>query len=176
MPERGLESIAQSVSGLDLREFFERYVRGKGDLPLQKLLKDFGVIMHLRPQDGSEDCGGKPSSSDRTPPPWIGMSISAKNGRDLVTIVHSDGPAERAGIAPGDELVALNDVRLTATNIDTRIREHHAGDRLTFTMFRNDTLLNFRIKLIEPPEDTCWLELDETRNEEAEQRQSAWLG
>jgi hypothetical protein len=43
-------------------------------------------------------------------------------------------------------------------------------------MFRNDRLLNLRVKLIEPPEDTCWLEIDGSRNEEAEQRQSAWLG
>jgi predicted metalloprotease with PDZ domain len=175
MPERGLESIAQSVSGLDLREFFERYVRGKGDLPLQKLLRDFGIIMHLRPQDGSDDCGGKPSSSERAPPPWLGMSISGKSGKDLVTLVHTGTPAERAGIAPGDELVSLNDVRLTAANIDTMLREYRAGDRVAFRVFRNDGLLGFRVKLVKPPEDTCWLEIDGTRNEEAEQRQAAWL-
>jgi predicted metalloprotease with PDZ domain len=139
------------------------------------LLKDFGVAMHLRPQDGSDDCGGQPSSSDRKPPPWAGMSISARSGRDLVTVVHTDGPAEHAGIAPGDELVALNDVRLTVANIDTRLREYRAGDRVTFRVFRSDGLLNFRVKLIEPPEDTCWLEIDAGRSEEAEQRQAAWL-
>jgi predicted metalloprotease with PDZ domain len=104
------------------------------------------------------------------------MSISAKSGRDLVTVVHTDGPAEHAGIAPGDELVALNDVRLTAANIDTRLREYHAGDRVTLRVFRCDGLLSFRVKLIEPPEDTCWVEIDAGRNEEAEQRQSDWLG
>jgi predicted metalloprotease with PDZ domain len=175
MPERGLESIAQSVSGLDLREFFERYVRGKGDLPLQKLLKDFGIVMRLRPQDGIDDYGGKPSSAEREPPPWVGMGVSAKSGRDVVTVVHSDGPAEHAGIAPGDELVSLNDVRVTAENMDTRLREYHAGDRVTFRVFRYDGLLSFKVRLAEPPEDTCWLQFDETRTEEVEQRQSTWL-
>jgi predicted metalloprotease with PDZ domain len=176
MPERGLESVAQSVSGLDLREFFERYVRGKGDLPLQKLLQDFGLVMHLRPQDAADDCGGKPSSPERTPPPpWLGMNVSAKTGRNVVTLVHNDGPAEYAGIAPGDELVALNDVRLTADNIDTRLREYHAGDRVMLTVFRNDGLLNLRVRLAEPPEDTCWLELDTHRTDEADHRLSAWL-
>jgi predicted metalloprotease with PDZ domain len=171
MPERGLEAVAQSVSGLDLCEFFERYVRGKGDLPLQKLLKDYGVILHLRPQESSDDCGGKPSSSDRTPPPWLGMNISAKSGKDVVTLVHSDGPAERAGLAPGDELVALNGVRLTGANLDTRLREYQAGDRVMLSVFRTDHLLNLKVKLADPPHDTCWLELDSHRPD----RQSTWL-
>jgi len=175
MPERGLESVAQSVSGLDLREFFERYVRGTGDLPLQKLLKDFGVIMHLRPQAGSDDCGGKPSSSENPPPPWLGLHLSGKSGKDAVTLVHTDSPAERAGIAPGDELLALNDLRVTAGNLDTRLREYHAGDRVTVSVFRNDGLLQFKLRLENPPEDTCWLEIDSNRNEEAEQRQAAWF-
>ena len=92
-----------------------------------------------------------------------------------VTLVHTDSPAEHAGIAPGDELLALNEVRVTAANIDTRLREYHAGDRVTLAVFRNDELLNFKARLAEPPEDTCWLEIDANRNAEAEQRQAAWL-
>jgi predicted metalloprotease with PDZ domain len=175
MPERGLESVAQSVSGLDLGEFFERYVRGTGDLPLQKLLKDFGILLHLRPQSGSDDCGGKPSSSENPPPPWLGLHLSGKSGKDVVSLVHTDSPAEHAGIAPGDEVLALNDVRVTAGNMDTRLREYHAGDRVTVSVFRNDGLLQFKVRLVDPPEDTCWLEIDANRNEEAEQRQSAWF-
>jgi predicted metalloprotease with PDZ domain len=175
MPERGLESVAQSVSGLDLREFFERYVRGTHDLPLQKLLREFGVTMQLRSQAAADDCGGKPASSESAPPPWLGLNVSAKSGKDLVTLVHSDSPAEGAGIAPGDELLALNDVRLTAANVDTRLREYHAGDRVAVSVFRHDRLLNFKLRLAVPPEDTCWLEIDSDRNEEAEQRQTAWL-
>ncbi|MEX2123245.1 MAG: PDZ domain-containing protein [Woeseia sp.] len=175
MPEMGFESIAASVSGLDLREFFERYVRGTGDLPLQKMLKDFGVIMRLRAADGTDDAGGKPSTADTAPAPWLGMNVGAKSGKDLVTMVHTDSPAERAGIAPGDELIALNDVRLTAANIDTRLREYHAGDKVSLSVFRNDGLLKFKVRLGDPPEDTCYLEIDGERSAKAEQALAAWL-
>jgi predicted metalloprotease with PDZ domain len=175
MPERGLESIACSVTGLDLREFFARYVRGTADLPLQKMLKDFGVIMRLRAQDAADDAGGKPSSSESLPPPWLGFRAAAKGGKDQVTLVHSDSPAERAGIAPGDELVALNDIRLTPANLDTRLREYHAGDRVSVSVFRNDGLLKFKVRLTDPPEDTCYLEIDSERSAKAEQAQAAWL-
>jgi hypothetical protein len=42
-------------------------------------------------------------------------------------------------------------------------------------VFRYDELLSFKVRLAEPPEDTCWLQFDETLSEEIEQRQSAWL-
>src|SRR5690606_6446408 len=175
MPERGLESVAQSVTGLDLQEFFERYVRGTSELPLAKLLRDFGIRMHLRPSEGAEDIGGKPGSSDQPPPPWLGIVTAMREGRHIVTLVHSDSPAEAAGLAPGDELLAVNDVRVVAANLDSRLREHHAGDRVTLTAFRNDEPLRCRARLTDPPEDTCWLEPDRDASAEAEARQRAWL-
>lgn len=175
VPERGLESIAQSLTGLDLQEFFERYVRGTSDLPLQKLLKDFGIIMHLRPADNVDDAGGKAGSLETTPPPWLGIAAVSRDSKELVGVVHSDSPAEQAGIAAGDELVALNEVRLTKANIDTRLREYHAGDKVTISVFRNDALLKFKVRLTAPPDDTCWLEFDADRTAEAESGQRRWL-
>jgi predicted metalloprotease with PDZ domain len=175
MPERGLEPVAESVTGLDLREFFERYVRGTGDLPLQKMLKDFGIAMHLRPADNVDDAGGKAGSLETAPPPWLGITTASRDGKDLVGIVHSDSPAERAGVAAGDELVALNDVRLTKANFDTRLREYHAGDRVTISVFRTDALLKFKVRLVDPPDDTCWLEADPELSEEGQARQRAWF-
>ena len=175
MPERGLESIAQAFTGLDLEEFFERYVRGTGELPLQRLLQDFGIRMHLRPAEGAEDTGGKPAAPDATPPPWLGFTLAARDGRSIVGTVHTGSPAEAGGIAPGDELIALNDVRVSCANLDHRLREYHAGDRVSLSVFRNDELLRCKVALAEPPEDTCWLELDPDRSEQAEKNQRAWL-
>ena len=176
MPERGLESVAREVTGLDLREFFERYVRGTTDLPLRKLLVDFGVVVHQRPAESNDDLGGKPASVDFNPAPWLGMSVTSKAGREIVSLVHAGSPAEKAGIAAGDEVVALNDVRCTAANFDSRLREYHAGDRVTVAVFRNDELMQFRARLAEAPQDTVWLEIGRDRESGAEQNLNAWLG
>jgi predicted metalloprotease with PDZ domain len=175
MPERGLESVAASVTGLDLSGFFERYVRGTSDLPLANILRGFGVDMRLRPAESLEDAGGKPPSADAAPPPWTGLVVAASNGRQLVTLVHADSPAERAGLAPGDELLALNGVRWTAANFYLRLREYHAGDRVTVAVFRNDELLTFKLRLADPPDDTCYLQLLPDRDEETEKRLTAWV-
>ena len=71
MPERGLESVAREVSGVDLEEFFERYVRGTADLPLEQLLHDCGITMHLRAARDAKDLGGKTASDKNPLPPWL---------------------------------------------------------------------------------------------------------
>ncbi len=175
MPERGLESVAQAFTGLDLEEFFERYVRGTAELPLQRLLQDFGIRMHLRPAENAEDTGSKPASPDATPAPWLGFTLTARDGRSVIGTVHTGSPAEAAGIAPGDEVIALNDIRVTCANLDSRLREYHAGDKVLLSVFRNDELLRCKVALTDPPEDTCWLDLDPDRSEQAERNQRAWL-
>lgn len=175
MPERGLESVAQEVSGLDLREFFERYVRGTTELPLAKLLGDHGVVFHQRVAESNEDMGGKPASAEFSPAPWLGMSVVSRAGKELVSVVHAGSPAEQAGLTAGDEVVALNDVRWTTGGFDARLREHRAGDRVTISVFRNDELMRFKARLTEPPEDTCYLAIDADSDQATEKNLEAWL-
>jgi predicted metalloprotease with PDZ domain len=176
MPERGLESVAAGLSGMELGDFFARYVRGTADLPLAHLLHEVGVQLHWRVRDGRNDMGGKPSANaDKPPRPWLGASIGEAPGGHFFNVVHAGSPAERAGIAPGDEAVALNDVRLTTSTFDQQLREYSAGDRVTLTVFRRDELMKFRLTLAEPPEDTAWLTLDPESDAAAEAKRNAWL-
>ena len=175
LPERGLESLARSVSGLELEDFFARYVRGTADLPLAGLLKTAGIDMRMRAANNSKDMGGKPASSSAMPPPWLGATLKVKAGASRFGVVQSGSPAESAGIAPGDEAVALDGLRLTAHNLDTRLRDHHAGDTVTITAFREESLLRHRVKLTAPPEDTCYLEIDSDADGGAEKCRKDWL-
>ena len=78
-------------------------------------------------------------------------------------------------MSPGDEAVALNDLKLTSSNIDDLLKNHHAGDQLTLTIFRQDELLRLRISLMEAPEDTCYLLPDPDASPSAEMKREAWL-
>ncbi len=175
MPERGLESLARSVSGLELEDFFDRYVRGTADLPLRGLLATAGINLHMRAANNSKDMGGKPASNSSTPPPWLGATVKAEAGTSRFAVVHSDSPAESAGIAPGDEAVALDGLRLTARNLDARLRDHRAGDTVTITTFREELLMRHRVKLGDAPEDTCYLEIETDADSAAEKHRKAWL-
>jgi predicted metalloprotease with PDZ domain len=175
MPERGLESIARSVTSLELVDFFDRFVRGTGDLPLRGLLKTVGVDLRLRQAVDSKDVGGKPANSDASAPPWLGAALTEQGAMSCFSLVHAGSPAEKAGIAPGDEAVALDGLRLTANNLDSRLRDHHEGDKVTITVFRDHNLMRHRVTLESVPEDTCYLVLDSDADSAAAQERERWL-
>ena len=148
MPEDGFEAVAAEVSGLDLGDFFDASVRGTGELPLETLLATHGIDYKLRPASGSGDKGGASGGS---------------------------GPAEMAGIAPGDAAVALDGLQLTAANADGRLKAYRDGDELELVVFRGDELLTTSIRLAAAPLDTCYLELIEDVEPDVESRRAAWL-
>ena len=173
MPEDGFETVCADVTGLELQDFFDAAVRGTGELPLPKLLAEFGIDYKLRKASSREDKGGKSSSQD--PGPWLGATLVEQNGKSVFTTVANGGPAEAAGVAPGDVAVALDGIALTAANGDRRLRSYRNGDKLELVVFRGDELLKMKVRLAEAPASTCYLELDVDADANSLARQAAWL-
>jgi predicted metalloprotease with PDZ domain len=175
VPERGLESIARSVTGLELVDFFDRFVRGTSDLPLAGLLQAVGVDLRFRAVIDSKDLGGKQAEGESNTAPWLGAALSKHGIVSRFALVHADSPAELAGIAPGDEAVALDGLRLTAENLDSRLRMHHEGDHVTITVFRDHNLMRHRVCLGSVPEDTCYLVPDADVESTVKKERDQWL-
>ncbi len=164
------------MSGLDLQDFFDATVRGTGALPLEPLLKSHGVDYRLRRSAGGKDKGGKPAEDGNLPSVWLGANLGARNGKTVFLAVHNEGPAERAGVSPGDELVALDGLRVNIEGCEARTRRYRPGDRSELTVFRGDELISLRMRWQEAPADTCYLELTEDADDELVSRRDAWLG
>jgi predicted metalloprotease with PDZ domain len=175
MPEDGFEAVAAEVSQLDLDDFFAASVRGTGELPLEALLHTHGVDYKLRASSGSSDKGGNKLDNNRQRSVWLGATVSETNGKSTIASVMNGGPAELAGIAPGDEAVALDGLQLTAANADRRLKACRDGDELELVVFRGDELVTTRIRLAAAPLDTCYLELIEDVELDVESRRIAWL-
>ena len=175
MPEDGFEAVAADVSGLDLDDFFHASVRGTGELPLDNLLHTHGIEYHVRAASGSSDKGGQQLEDSKQRRVWLGAALTEANGKSTFSSVLNGGPAERAGIAPGDEAVALDGLQLTCSNVDSRLKAYRDGDKLDLVVFRGDELLTTRIRLASSPQDTCYLELVEDVELDVESRRMAWL-
>ena len=175
MPEDGFEVVCAEVSGLDLQGFFDAAVRGTDDLPLAELLASHGVGYHLRPLTGRNDKGGKPADKTQSPVPWLGARLEDRGGKSVFAAVHSGGPAEQGGIAPGDVAVALDGLAFTLDNSDARLRSYEAGASLELVVFRGDELVTTRVTLAEAPADTCYLTLTSDADESTSARRKAWL-
>jgi predicted metalloprotease with PDZ domain len=175
MPEDGFEAVASEVSGIDLGDFFDATVRGTGELPLEQLLQTHGIDYHLRAARDDSDKGGTRSTASKERKVWLGAKISDTNGKPVFASVANGGPAENAGVAPGDEALALDGLRVTPANVERRLRACHEGDELELLVFRGDELLTTTIRIEAAPNDTCYLELQEDVELAIENRRIAWL-
>jgi predicted metalloprotease with PDZ domain len=175
MPEDGFEAVAAELSGLDLGDFFDASVRGTGELPLETLLHTHGIRYHLRAASGSSDKGGQPLDEAKQRRLWLGATLSDENGKSTFASILNGGPAELAGVAPGDQAVALDGLQLTTANADSRLKAYRDGDELDLVIFRGDELLTTQIRLASALTDTCYLELDEDVELAVESRRLSWL-
>jgi len=174
VPEGGVETIASELAGIDLMDFFDKCVRGTAELPLAELLAPFGIDVLVRAAEGAGDKGGTPGKR-KASRAWLG-AVLAPGGEPRLKHVLSDGPAERAGLAAGDTLVAIDGIRASAESLDRILKSRRADDVLRMQAFRRDELMEFLVELDAAPLDTCWLALAEGADADALARRSAWLG
>jgi predicted metalloprotease with PDZ domain len=90
--------------------------------------------------------------------------------------VYSGGPAERAGLAPGDVLVALDGIKASAHDLDALFERRAAGVRVAAHAFRRDQLMTFDVELATAPLDTACVTPDPDAAPDALARRVAWLG
>jgi predicted metalloprotease with PDZ domain len=178
VPEDGIARIACELGGAELAAFFRRYVDGTEDPLLAELLSAFGVTLHLRSVSGPADRGGTPPRRDREgdTPRCAWGAVVAGAGEAKLTHVHSDGPAQRAGLAAGDAIVAVDGLRASADVISSMLARRRPGDTIAVHAFRRDELFVAGVTLAEPPLDTCWLTLEATIDDDTRRRRDAWLG
>jgi predicted metalloprotease with PDZ domain len=176
VPENGFEQLLIDESGVDLGDFVDAAVYGTGELPLESLLRSHGIDYRLRRSAGGKDKGGKAHSNGNLPEVWFGAKIDSRDGKAVVDVVHNGGPAELAGVAPGDEIVALDGLRIDAAGADSRTRRYRPGDRSEVGVFRGDELMTLHLEWAEAPYDTCYLVVDEDADDATVSLRNAWLG
>ena len=156
--EDGIERLAEEVTGLGLRRYFDEWLRSTSELPLRALLAAHGVDMELRSAESSSDKGGKRARSKNISGlAMLGIRASAENGDSAVTHVLEGGAAQEAGIAAGDVIVAVEGLRPGRAGLDGALAKRRAGERLTIQAFRRDELMSFEVRLKRAEADTCVL-------------------
>jgi predicted metalloprotease with PDZ domain len=147
--EGAVEALAAEVAGRDLRPFFDAYLRGTAELDLDGALARAG----LRLARGDR----RPTQSAAAPPPLraavpsdlevrTGLRLKAEGGTSLVTHVITGSPAYRAGVNAGDELVALDGLRVSDRTLLARLEERPASERVPLTVFRRDELVTLELE------------------------------
>ena len=118
--------LVQEATGVDVKKSVAQWAYGVDDLPLDELLKPFGVALE---------------HELRAAQPTLGIkSVSDARG---VRITHTyEGEcAQRSGLAAGDVLIAIDSLRVTQTNLASVLKRYAAGQSVSVHAFRRDELL-----------------------------------
>ncbi len=133
------QRLSERAAGGSLDGFFAKYVRGTAELPYDEALAAVGLRLDRK---GGLD---KPRAN-------FGATLVQEADRLTVRTVPSDAPAYEAGLSAGDQIVALNGLRVTLEVFNARLEELRPGDVVTLTIFRNDDLRTLPVKLGETAE------------------------
>ena len=176
VPEGEVEKIASEISGGNLNGFFEKYLYGVEELPLNKLLADTGITFNLRPTTSVDDKGGTSNNSkNQQDSVSIGVRFKANNLGAEITQVFSDQNAEQAGLSAGDIIIAINNLQVNKSNVEKMINSYSSGSELIIHAFRRDELKVFNLTLTPAEMTTCYLQINNKATTEQKERQKKWL-
>ena len=138
-PEQ-LQNVISSVANVNLKDFWQICLHSTEELPLNQYLKPFGLKIQ--------------ANGNGEAIPFLGLTAKTENGSTIVKFVETGSPAQKAGIDPGDELLAIEGIRVNAEQIPERLKDYQPSDSISVSLFHQDQLRTVSVILGEPRPNT----------------------
>ncbi|MES2362698.1 MAG: peptidase M61 [Pseudomonadota bacterium] len=145
--EADIAAVLQTLGQRSFAAELAQWVHGKGELPLESLLRQHGVAVLEEPAQLAQR---------------LGLRVGENNGVQIKTVLRG-GSAEKAGFAAGDEWLGLEPATKTRTPAGSGWRMNRLDDLLLYAgnaktvialVARDKRLL--RLELAMPPALTTW--------------------
>lgn len=164
-PQDIRDAVAE-VTGRRLDDFFERYVDGTDELDYSNALEWYG----LRFKNGHGKHG-----KDEDEAGWLGADLEDRNGRYMVTRVARGGPAFDAGLNVDDEILAVDDYRVTASSWSDRLKHYPSGTEAELWISRRGRLQRLPVTFGGEPKSSWELEIESSAGSRARRNRHVWL-
>jgi predicted metalloprotease with PDZ domain len=161
------QKACELMAGSSLEEFFAKYVRGKEELDYNSALAAAGLRLETSPTTQT----GKPVEKA-----YFGADVEQQEDRLMVRRVYAGSPAYEQGLNTGDQIVALDNMRVTRDFFNASLAEKKPGDLINLTIFRFDDLSTLLIKLSGRSDAPYKIAPLPNQTEVQKQIYRAWLG
>ncbi|MDP9150711.1 MAG: PDZ domain-containing protein [Myxococcota bacterium] len=162
VPEDGLQGVFERVAGVPLGDLFEAWVRSPREIDYAPTLERVGLWLE------------RVTRAD-APPCSLALRLRADGGKPVVVSVARQGAAWRAGIDPGDEILAIGGARIEGASLDGALRRHAPGDRVEVVVSREGAVLTRHVALDGPRADRYRLVGKRDASPAAREAFAAWL-
>lgn len=165
--ERGFRAeefraLISEVAGTDLSAFLTRALDTTEELDYRPALELFALRFET-PDD------------DDPPTGWLGADTEVDDGLLRVDKVLAGTPAALAGLAAGDEILALDGYRVPPRDFEDRLEAFRPGQSTKLLVARRERLVELAVTFGTDPGERWNLELDPAAADEAKARLAAWL-
>lgn len=162
VPEKMIETIASDISGQNLQGFFDKYLYGTDDLPLENYFKTVGFTLNSYISESVDNTGGIKNKTDSTEENAVSIGARVVNdplGAKL-THVFDNGNAQKAGLSAGDIVIAVDNIKATKTTLEKTIQTYTPASQIILHVFRRDELMTFNLTITASKNDTYYLEFE----------------
>lgn len=165
-----LVATLSEVAGRPLGPWLERAL-APGDLDFTPAFGWLGLRFSPSPSGSAGGAEGYRAHAT------LGIEADVSSGRLYVAHVVRDGPAARAGVAVGDEILAFDDDRIPPQGLAERLRGHRPGEAASLLVARRDRLRRLPLVFGERPRSRGAIEVDPAAGpEQLKQLASWWKG
>ena len=161
------QKTAEMMAGSSLDQFFSKYVRGREELDYNASLAAAALKL---------DRGIRTEGTKAVERVYFGADTAQEGERLVVRRVYAGSAAYDQGLNTGDQIVALNNLRVTKEQFDARMAEKKPGELINLTIFRFDDLSTLLIKLGGRTEGTYRIVPLENATEAQKKVYQSWIG
>src|SRR5271157_523578 len=166
--EDGILPAANRATGLDLAKFFDRFIRGTDEVDLPAFARYAGLVLAPKKK--------RPDEREKAEPGDLGVAVEEEGGFARVRHAFAGRPGHAAGLTPGDEIIALNGVKVTFAGLEKALERYPAGTPADLTVFRRGYLRQVAlITGVRPPTAYEFTPMD-SAPESARKVYESWIG
>jgi predicted metalloprotease with PDZ domain len=145
-------------------------LRTTADPDVDAALEWYGLVLDRRPGQAATQENGSPLPAD------FGVIWDASGARLLADQVILGHAAAEAGVLPGDELLAIDGLRVGPTDYLGRMQRLRPGQQVELTLVRHQRLMTLPVVMQEALSDRYLIVTEERISRAQRERLSAWLG
>jgi len=172
--------IVEEICNRDMSGWFGRYIDGTEEFDYAPALEWYGLEFSSdartkQPSEAEETSSEEAAEKAEEKQAWTGLTTENEDGHLVVKQVLRDSPGYEAGINVGDEILAIDDYRVTPDDLDSRLKQYQPGDSVEFLISRRGKLQPMEVTFGRQPADRWKLSVTGEPSDDQKQHLTDWL-
>ena len=116
-----VKEVAEAVCGKNLDDFWNKYIRGTEDLPVNDYLNYAGLMI---------------VNENETDSIMPDFEVKLIDGKLIITKIHAGTFAYESGLNFNDEIIAIDGIRMNEELLNNFFKDRKKGDKIKFLISR----------------------------------------